>query len=67
MFKKQEENILKILAANTKMFTEQMKVVNEKVQDIEKSIEFTHNETKKEMNWIRDQHRKEIDELRGKG
>ena len=66
MFKKQEENILKILAANTKMFTEQMKVVNEKVQDIEKSIEFTHNETKKEMNWIRDQHRKEIDELREK-
>ena len=66
MFKQQEVNILKILAANTQLFTGQMKAMDNKIDDLKNSLQFSQNETKNEIKILKEQHRSEINELKDK-
>ena len=63
MFKQQQENLLKILAANTKLFTGQMKAMDDKIEELKDSLQFSQNETTDEIKILKDQHRKEINGL----
>ena len=49
MFKQQEENLLKILAANTQLFTGQMKAMDDKIEELKDSLQFSQNETTDEI------------------
>ena len=66
MFKQQEVNLLKILAANTQLFTGQIKAMDNKIDDLKNSLQFSQNETKNEIKILKEQHRSEIDELKDK-
>ena len=67
MFKQQEENLLKILAANTQLFAGQMKAMDDKIDDLKYSLQFSQNETTNEIKILKEQqHRSEINGLKDK-
>ena len=66
MFKKPEENLLKILAANTQLFAGQMKSMDDKIDDLKYSLQFSQNETTDEIKILKEQHINEINALKDK-
>ena len=50
MFKQHEENIIKILAANSKLVNERIDKLNNVVDDLQHSLEFTEKELTDKIN-----------------
>ena len=55
MFTKHEENIIKIIAANNKIISDRLEKLEEKVNDIQESLEYTESELKTNINKLEEQ------------
>ena len=60
MFKKHEENVIKIIAANTKMVNDKLETMNVKINALQESVEFNEEVYKRELLTIKERHQLEI-------
>ena len=56
MFKEQETNIGKIMAANTKLVFDKIEEFEKKLEELKDSFEFTEQELKGQINELKSKH-----------
>ena len=66
MFKKHEENVIKIIAANTKMVNDKLETMNVKINALQESVEFNEEVYKRELLTIKERNQLEIGQFREK-
>ena len=66
MFKEQEDNIKKIITANTKIMNDRLNELNTKIDDIRYSLEFTEKELKNEIVAVKDKQENELKTIKDK-
>ena len=66
MFKEQEENLIKIISANTKIMNDKFNELNRKIEEFKVSLEFTEKELKDEIKAVKIEYESEVNNLREK-
>ena len=66
MFKQQEENLTKIISANTKIINDKFNELNKKIEDFKVSLEFTEKELMDEITSSKQEHQMDMKTLKNK-
>ena len=66
MLKEHENNISKIIAANTKMVSDKIEAFSKQIEEIKESMEFTEKELRKDITMVKNNNENEIIILKNK-